>query len=142
MHTPDPMAQRFMAGKQLAPWQKTANRFDFDEGFVEHIRKYLGKLNAVSDAAAAKSWINKGFFNLERQDLVYLQWQEYESKKLKQCPAPSNRVASDADVGTNQPDISDPDPIEEFTGEKQRENIRKLRELIENKGKVKDDRAP
>ena len=86
----DPMAARFAQQQQpLAPWQMSAKLFDFDEGFVKWIQKYLEKRTQPFDVVSAKAWINKSKFQLERYELCELQWAAYQESLQPPAPSPA-----------------------------------------------------
>lgn len=106
----DPLAEKFSA--TLAPWKKSGKKFDFDEGFVKWIQKYLEKLKLPCTLIDAKAWINKADFRSdsgERNDRCTLQWEGYQESlvaaesKPKLRALDGGRVVPDSDLdGANQ----------------------------------------
>lgn len=129
--TYDPMGARFRAAGRLEPWQSSGKLFDFEAGFVKHIQRYLTERKLPADATDAKAWINKGFFNLERFELVQLQWSAYDDKRNKKSVdgvGDCDRSVG-AESGGVVPDSRDP----EITPQQQAANFKRLRQMIENK---------
>lgn len=144
----DPLAEKF-GNATLAPWKKSATKFDFDEGFVKWIQKYLEKLKLPCTLIDALAWINKADFRSdsgERNDRCTLQWQGYQ-ESLKAPERPSLKpVVSDSGVsggdlhGASQSDLDRvdnapiepelPDEFKRLEGETDRElQARRLRVL-------------
>jgi len=126
----DPMGARFRQPK-LEDWQITPKTFDFDHGFVKHVRSYLAERKLPAEATDAKAWINKGFFNLERYELIQLQWETYVQKRDRIGAGTSTATESLADVADGAGDQPTQQPM---TGEQRAANLRRLREMSKNIG--------
>ncbi|WP_019500856.1 hypothetical protein [Pseudanabaena sp. PCC 6802] len=129
----DPMAARFRSGASLQPWQVSARLFDFDPDFVRWICRYLEVRKQPHGVTDAKAWINKGFFALERFELVTLQWEAYEAKR-KDKLGTGIAMAGDLVAGCSDGAgvVGDRDvSTAAITPEQRQANLKRLREMVE-----------
>ncbi|WP_019500928.1 hypothetical protein [Pseudanabaena sp. PCC 6802] len=130
----DPMGARFRSGVSLQPWQVSAKLFDFDPDFVRWICRYLEERKQPHGVTDAKAWINKGFFVLERFELVTLQWEAYGAKREERR---STSIAMAGDLvagcsdGVGVVDDRDVPAPAELTPEQRHANLKRLREMVE-----------
>lgn len=136
----DPLGARFRNAGKLEPWQKSAGRFDFNEGFVGWVQSYLEVRKQPHDNAAARAWINVGFFKLERLELVHLQWSAYQEHQANAAPPrPDSESEPNDPLHANPVPSGAPSPAVDstrspseppLTGEQRARNLKRLRELI------------